>query len=242
MGSRSLSLRPLLRAPVAALALGFALVAPARGADFDAERLRNAAPDLSPSVLGLALDAVSCAQESGHGREASRIAVIDYSLPSLEPRLWVFDLDSGELLFRDHVAHGRGTGENDATSFSNRPGSHQSSLGLFLTDETYVGQNGYSLRMDGLEAGVNDLARERAIVMHGARYVNPAGQRKQGRLGRSWGCPAVRVDVARPIIDALAEGQFVFAYYPDRDWLATSRFLSCEERVARPHRAERPNG
>jgi hypothetical protein len=237
--SRSLS----FRAPAAALLLLLAIVpvATAQGEAID-ERLRVAAPDLSPAVLSLALDAVSCAKESGHGLEASRVAVIDYSRPSLEARLWVLDLETGELLFRDHVAHGRGTGENDARDFSNRPGSLQSSLGLFLTDDPYVGQNGYSLRMDGLEEGVNDLARERAIVMHGAPYVDPAAGRRQGRLGRSWGCPAVRLDVARPIIDALAEGQFVFAYYPDREWLRSSRFLSCGHRVARPHRREHPNG
>jgi hypothetical protein len=179
-------------------------------------------------VLALALDAVRCAQRSGLGNEASRLAVIDYSIPSLEPRLWVFELATGGLLFHDHVAHGRGTGENYAIHFSNLPESHQTSLGLFLTDDVYTGRNGYSLRMDGLEPGINDLARERAIVMHGAPYVDPVGGNQRGRLGRSWGCPAVRPEVARPIIDALAGGQFVFAYYPDREWLASSRFLSCD--------------
>jgi hypothetical protein len=181
----------------------------------------------SQEVLALALRAVECARRSGVGVEASRVALIDYSLPSLDERLWVFELATGELLFRDHVAHGRGTGENYATQFSNLPGSHQTSLGLFLTDEVYSGQNGYSLRMDGLEPGVNDLARERAIVMHGADYVDPVGGTTRGRLGRSWGCPAVRREVARPIIDALAGGQFLFAYYPDRAWLASSPFLTC---------------
>jgi hypothetical protein len=184
-------------------------------------------PDLSGEVLELALQSVRCAQRSGVGADASRLAVIDYSIPSLEPRLWVFQLGTGEILFRDHVAHGRGTGENYATHFSNLPESHQTSLGLFLTDEVYTGRNGYSLRMDGLEPGFNHLARDRAIVMHGAPYVDPVGGQSRGRLGRSWGCPAVRPAVARPMIDALAGGQFLFAYYPDREWLASSRFLSC---------------
>ena len=184
-------------------------------------------PDLSADVLALALGSVRCAQGSGLGTRASRLAVIDYSISSLEPRLWVFQLDTGELLFRELVAHGRGTGENFAEHFSNLPGSHQTSLGLFLTDDVYEGGNGYSLRMDGLEPGVNDLARERKIVMHGAPYVDPGVGKVLGRLGRSWGCPAVRREVAHPIIDALAGGQFVFAYYPDREWLASSRFLSC---------------
>jgi hypothetical protein len=200
---------------------------PARAALPDAEALHAVAPDLARDVLGLALESVGCAQRAGIGADARRLAIIDYTVPSLDPRLWVFDLAAGALLFREHVAHGRATGEDLARAFSNQPGSHQSSLGLFLTQDAYQGRNGYSLRMDGLEPGVNDLARARAIVMHGADYVDPSAGRGRGRLGRSWGCPAVRLSVARPIIDSLAEGQFVFAYYPDREWLAASRLLTC---------------
>ena len=98
------------------------------------------------------------------------------------------------------------------------------SLGLFLTRETYQGRNGYSLRMEGLEPGINDAALERAIVMHGAPYVDPQAAAKQGRLGRSFGCPAVREAVARGVIDVLKDGQFVFAYYPDAKWLDTARW------------------
>ena len=97
-------------------------------------------------------------------------------------------------------------------------------LGLFLTRETYQGRNGYSLRMEGLEPGINDAALERAIVMHGAPYVDPQAAAKQGRLGRSFGCPAVREAVARGVIDVLKDGQFVFAYYPDAKWLDTARW------------------
>jgi hypothetical protein len=194
-----------------------------------ADRAATRGEGPSAEVLALALESVRCAQQAGIGREASRVALIDYSIPSLRERLWVIDLATSRILFRDHVAHGRGTGDNYAQHFSNRPGSHQSSLGLFLTDERYAGHNGYSLRMEGLEPGINDQARARAIVMHGADYVDPKLGQRLGRLGRSWGCPAVRRDVAHPIIDALAEGQFVFAYYPDREWLASSRFLACGE-------------
>ncbi len=165
-----------------------------------------------------------CAQNSGVGVDASRLAFIDYSRPSTEPRLWVFDMRSNRLLYEEVVAHGRGSGENLAKVFSNVSGSHASSLGLFLTRETYQGRNGYSLRMDGLEPGVNDAAMERAIVMHGAPYVDPLAAAKQGRLGRSHGCPAVREAVARGMIDVLKDGQFVFAYYPDADWLDRSRW------------------
>lgn len=189
--------------------------------------LQRLAPEADPKVLALALEARECALAQGSVRDAARIAVIDYSRPSTERRLWVFDLRQQRLLFAEHVAHGRNTGENHARAFSNVEGSYQSSLGLFSTAEPYVGGNGYSLRMDGLEPGVNDRARARAIVMHGAPYVNPIAARSQGRLGRSLGCPAVRPEVARDVIDALKEGQLVFAYYPDQDWLRSSRFLGC---------------
>lgn len=188
------------------------------------EQLEALAPRADPDVLALAVQAMACTPA---GREAGRLAVIDYSRASREPRLWVFALDPPELLFEEHVAHGRNSGGDLATAFSNRNGSHQSSLGLFRTGETYHGANGYSLRMDGLEPGFNDLARARAIVMHGAPYVDPVSAALQGRLGRSLGCPAVRPAVARAVIDTLKDGQLVFAYYPDRDWLDGSELLDC---------------
>ncbi|WP_295364156.1 murein L,D-transpeptidase catalytic domain family protein [Arenimonas sp.] len=208
------------------LALGLlVLAAPAAADTALLGELRAQAPDADPKVLALALEARDCAKDAAP--DAERLAVIDYSRPSTEPRLWVFDLEARKLLFAEHVAHGRGSGENLATAFSNRNGSHQSSLGLFVTAETYQGGNGYSLRMDGLEPGVNDAARERLIVMHGAPYVDPLAAALQGRLGRSFGCPAVRPAVAREVIDTLKQGQLLFAYYPDEDWLEESRFLGC---------------
>ncbi|MCX7033156.1 MAG: murein L,D-transpeptidase catalytic domain family protein [Arenimonas sp.] len=190
-------------------------------------RLTAAAPDADPKVLALALQARTCAMATEGAASASRLAVIDYSRPSTETRLWVFDLKRKALLFAEHVAHGRGSGENLAQTFSNREGSHQSSLGLFRTAETYQGGNGYSMRMDGLEPGVNDAARDRLIVMHGAPYVDPLAALKQGRLGRSFGCPAVRPQVARELIDTLKQGQLLFAYYPDPEWLKGSALLGC---------------
>lgn len=191
-----------------------------------AAALALAAPDVDPAVLRLATGAMECA--AVHGQPASaRLAVIDYSRPSLESRLWVFDLVQRRLLFRELVAHGRNSGDNLARYFSNVNGSLTSSLGLFRTLDTYRGENGYSLRLEGLESGFNDQARERAIVMHGAPYVNAVLARKAGRLGRSWGCPAVREGVAHQIIDALKGGQFIFAYYPDQQWLSASGFLNC---------------
>lgn len=193
------------------------------------DRLASQAGDADPQVLGLALRALQCASQEGEAETVGRMAVIDYSRPSTEPRLWVFDLDKAKLLYREHVAHGRGSGGDLAEAFSNIEGSHQTSLGLFRTAEPYHGGNGYSLRMDGLEPGINDRARQRHIVMHGADYVDPGVALRQGRLGRSFGCPAVRREVARPIIDTLKHGQLLFAYYPDGEWLAASRFLNCAE-------------
>ncbi len=191
------------------------------------EDLAQLAPDADPQVLALALRARQCALAHGDIAADDRLAVIDYSRPSTQKRLWVFELQPARLLYAEHVAHGRGTGENLAQHFSNVDGSHQSSLGLFRTAETYQGGNGYSLRMDGLEPGVNDRARERQIVMHGAPYVNPEQALRQGRLGRSFGCPAVRKEVARGVIDTLKDGQLLFAYYPDQRWLTQSAFLQC---------------
>jgi hypothetical protein len=170
---------------------------------------------------------MQCAQRHGNGVDATRLAIIDYSRSSLKPRLWIFDLAKQKLLYQEVVAHGQGSGEDVPTRFSNSDGSHQSSLGLFVTGDTYEGRNGYSLRMQGLEAGVNDAAMARAIVMHGAAYVNPEAGQRMGRLGRSWGCPALRSAVAKPIIDVLKNGQFVFSYYPDQAWLARSALLKC---------------
>lgn len=196
------------------------------GADL-ATRLAAMAPLANPAVVRIAVQAQQCAVASGAVADPRRLAVIDYSLPSTVPRMWVFDLRSPRLLYAEHVAHGKHSGENLAKSFSNVEGSFQSSLGLFSAAETYIGENGYSLRMDGLEPGVNDRARERLLVIHGADYVNPAQALRQGRLGRSYGCPALRRAVAEGVIDSLKNGQLVFAYYPDKHWLGSSRFLNC---------------
>ena len=193
-------------------------------------QLSRLAPDADPRVLSLALEARACAAQSFGEAPSPRLAVIDYSRASTEKRLWVFDLANNKLLFHEVVAHGQGTGENMARAFSNTDGSHQSSLGLFRTGDTYQGGNGYSLRMQGLEPGINDKAMSRAIVMHGAPYVNVQAALKQGRLGRSWGCPAVRPEVARQVIDSLKNGQMIFSYYPDTNWLAKSPFIKCRDK------------
>jgi len=180
---------------------------------------------LQRSVFDLALGAAACAVRSGSIPDLATLTVIDYSRPSTEKRLWVFDLRTRALLYEELVAHGRGSGDNVATSFSNQAESHQSSLGLFRTEDTYVGKNGYSLRLRGLDAGFNDRAFDRAIVMHGAPYVSDTFARAQGRLGRSWGCPALREGIAKEVIDTVKGRGLVFAYYPDPAWLAESKYL-----------------
>ena len=191
------------------------------------ENLAAKAPGLERKVLSYAVDAMRCAINNG-ALPAQRLAIIDFSLPSSERRLWIFDLDRQRLLLNDLVAHGQQSGDNFATRFSNREGSHQSSIGLFRTQESYTGKHGYSLRMDGLEPGFNDLARQRAIVIHPADYVNPAWIKTQGRIGRSQGCPAVRPEVARMVVDSLKGGQFMFSFYPDKRWLQSSLYINCQ--------------
>jgi len=202
----------------------------ATAADGDATALARLAPDADPRVLALALEARDCAAHELGQAPSPRLAVIDYSRPSTVPRLWVFDLEKNTLLFREVVAHGQGSGENMASRFSNDDGTHASSLGLFRTADTYIGHNGYSLRMQGLEPGTNDAAMARAIVMHGAPYVNVQTAKKQGRLGRSWGCPALRPEIAHQVIDSLRNGQMIFGYYPNKKWLAQSPFIDCKNK------------
>jgi hypothetical protein len=190
-----------------------------------AEVLCRQAPAVNPEALRMALEALDNAEAAGTAVRTDVLALIDYSRPSTEPRLWVFDLENNLLLFEELVAHGKNSGGDTPVRFSNRPGSLMSSLGVFVTANTYYGKHGYSLRLKGLEEGVNDNSMERAIVMHAASYVDPEVARRLGRLGRSWGCPAVRPEVSRQLIDAVKDGALLFAYYPDDRWLSTSRFL-----------------
>ena len=189
----------------------------------DVALINQLAPDIKPAVVSEAVSAMKCAQHNGVGKLADRLAIIDYTLPSRQPRLWVVDLRNRKLLFEEYVAHGQGSGEDIPNAFSDRDGSHQSSLGLYLTDATYEGGNGYSLKLQGLSRGFNESAMRRQIVMHGAPYVNPDATSALGRLGRSWGCPAVRTAVAKPIIDAMKLGQFIYAYGP-----GTAKLSACK--------------
>jgi hypothetical protein len=216
--------------------------APVQAASSLADELSRAAPAANPKVLQLAARAAECARRQGVLDGFNHLAVIDYSLPSTQPRLWVFDVNRGRLMFQELVAHGRNTGEGLAERFSNVEGSKMSSIGLYQTAETYYGSNGYSLRLRGLDPGFNDNALSRAIVMHGAPYVSQAIADRLGRIGRSWGCPAVRQEVARTVIDTLKGGALLFAYYPDRNWLSGSPFFKCGDEPAKQLAAATPAG
>lgn len=221
------SLRQLLLAVGTVVAFSPVATAAAPAGKPLIDALSAAAPALDRNVLNKAISAMQCAVRAGMP-PSERLAVIDFSLPSSSRRLWIFDLPARALLLEELVAHGQNSGDDLATRFSNTVGSHQSSLGLFRTQESYFGRHGYSLRMDGLEPGVNDRARDRAIVIHAADYVDPEWIARQGRIGRSQGCPAVRPEVAKTVVDSLKDGQFMFSYYPDPEWLAGSAYLNCE--------------
>lgn len=150
------------------------------------------------------------------------LTIIDFSKPSTEKRLFILDLKEQKILHHTYVAHGKNTGENLATKFSNTRGSNQSSLGLFRTAESYYGKHGYSLRLDGLEKGFNDKARERAVVMHSAWYVSEDFIQKHGRLGRSFGCPALPMELSQEIIDLIKGGSCLYIYADDSNYLKNS--------------------
>lgn len=155
----------------------------------------------------------------------SIMTLIDFTKPSTDERFYVFDMVNKKLLYSSHVAHGRNSGENYATSFSNNCGSYQSSLGFYLTGNTYFGKHGYSLILNGLEKGINDKAKERAIVIHGAAYADPCVIKNNGRLGRSLGCPALPKSISEVIIRTIKDGSLLFIYANDKDYLKQSSFL-----------------
>lgn len=156
---------------------------------------------------------------------AHLLSICDFSLSSNKKRLWVIDLNEKKVLFNSLVAHGKGTGEEFATAFSNIESSHQSSLGFYVTETTYNGSNGYSLKLIGMDKGYNDAAMQRAIVMHGADYVSEDFIKSEKRLGRSWGCPAVPRTLAEPIINTIKDKTLLFIYYPDQQYLSQSEWL-----------------
>jgi hypothetical protein len=153
------------------------------------------------------------------------LSIIDFSKPSTEKRYYLIDLANKTLLYNTYTSHGVNTGEDLAMSFSNKEGSRKSSLGFYLTAETYEGKHGTSLKLDGLERGFNHRARRRYIVIHSADYVTDSFIKENGRLGRSWGCPALPPDVTQDIIQKIKNGSVLFIYGDDDDYLSNSKLL-----------------
>lgn len=154
------------------------------------------------------------------------ITLIDFSLSANTKRLWVIDLDSNTVLYHSLVAHGRNTGNEYANSFSNASESYKSSLGFYVTGEIYNGKHGRSLKLDGLEKGINDNARNRAVVIHGADYVSNSFIQNNKRLGRSLGCPAIPVEITEKLISTIKEKSCLFIYFPSESYKRSSTLSS----------------
>lgn len=185
----------------------------------EVQHLGQKAPQLNKKVLKLALAAYQKAAGKGAVKKPL-LTVIDYSLPSSKQRMWIFDIRRERLLYNTYVAHGQNSGMTTPNHFSNQPSSKATSLGTFVTKDTYIGSKGISLNLQGLEKGFNDNAYNRRVVIHGAWYVEPDFIKKAGRAGRSWGCPSIAQTLARPVINTIKGGSVVFAYYPDRNYLS----------------------
>lgn len=179
--------------------------------------------DLSFDIFEKAMTGM---QKIGEIPNKKILTIVDYSKSSAKKRFFVIDLEKRNVLYRSIVAHGKNSGDYEAKSFSNKPGSLKSCLGFFVTAETYNGKYGYSLCLDGLEPGINDNARKRAIVIHGADFVTSAVIKEYGRLGRSYGCPALPLNLSKQIIDKISEGSCVFIYGNDPEYFKNSKIIN----------------
>ncbi|NMW20199.1 MAG: murein L,D-transpeptidase catalytic domain family protein [Chlorobiaceae bacterium] len=207
-----------------------------RSLGFDDHAIRNNFYELSqtpelenkidPMVLNMALSGYYSLKEQGKVNRDGILTVIDFNRPSVDERLFVIDVNRGILLYSTLVAHGSGSGDNYAQHFSNDSGSHQSSLGFYTTGDTYDGKNGCSLKLYGMERGINDNAESRSIVIHGADYVSSDYIRKHGRLGRSQGCPAISFESLQQVIDLIKGGSCLFISYGGREYANKSTLLN----------------
>lgn len=179
---------------------------------------------LSKKAFRLALNGMGKLMLLGKIR-SNILSIVDFSQPSTSRRLYVIDLDNYQLLFQTWVAHGMRSGKTMAQLFSNKSSSHKSSLGFYVTHLPYMGNNGYSLKLEGVEKGINDNAMRRAIVVHGADYVNEDFIASQGYIGRSQGCPAVTPEVCHPLINEIKDGTCLFIYYPSTSYIKRSRMV-----------------
>ena len=181
---------------------------------------------LNATVFNSAIEGLQKLDSKGVIRKDDIITIVDFSQPSTQKRLYVLDLNNKQILFNTLVAHGRKSGGLWAKSFSNSTSSLKSSPGFYVTEDTYVGHNGYSLRLDGLEKNINDNARNRDIVIHGAPYVDQSAINSLGFLGRSWGCPAVPEAQHKAIINTIKGGTCLFIYSPDKNYQEKSPVLN----------------
>jgi len=188
--------------------------------------LRLSEAGMNQTVFNSALQGFQKLGMAGSLKRNDIITIIDFSQPSNKKRLYVLDLENKQILFNTLVAHGRNSGTLWAKSFSNNMSSLKSSPGFYVTGETYIGDNGYSLRLDGMEKNINDNARSREIVMHGAPYVDQSAFNSLGFLGRSWGCPAVPVSDHEAIINTIKDGTCLFIYSPAKSYLKKSVLLN----------------
>jgi hypothetical protein len=188
---------------------------------------------LDLAKLGLSKEAFDYAMKghdylaaSGKLQNEDILSIIDFSLPSSQKRLFIVDLKNNKLLFHTYVSHGRGSGGVMATDFSNQEDSHKSSLGFYVTGDTYMGKHGLSMRLLGQDKGFNDNAHDRAVVMHSASYVSEEAIKRQGCIGRSHGCPAVPEELNKPIIEKIKNGTCLFLYSPDKQYAANSTIIN----------------
>jgi hypothetical protein len=181
---------------------------------------------LNYHAFQLALKGYYLLKSQGKLQNTSVLSIVDYSMSSVEERFYLIDMSAGKMILKTLVAHGRNTGEVYAKKFSNVPNSYCTSLGFFVTGETYTGAHGLSLRIDGTERTINDNARARDIVIHAADYVSKAFINSCGRLGRSLGCPALPPEYLSAVVNKIKNGSCFFAYYPDPSYMAKSRLLN----------------
>lgn len=189
------------------------------------DNVRQKYPLLKEEVLTMAFEGYLKMIDEGLLEEGRPLTIVDFDLPSSEQRLWVIDMENQKLEYASLVAHGRNSGGLHAKKFSNVPESYMSSLGFYLTGETYFGKHGKSLRLDGMEKGINDNARARAIVMHAAAYAEKSFVKRNGRLGRSLGCPALPTDNFEAIIDLIKEKSCLFVHASEPQYRSQSVFI-----------------
>jgi hypothetical protein len=187
------------------------------------ETLQLSAHGLTFHAFALALNGMRQLEEKGCLGNCNILSIVDLSQSANKKRLYILDLETRQVICQTYVAHGRNSGEEFASSFSNQPSSNKSSLGFYVTAEKYEGDHGLSLRLEGMEKGINDNAFDRAIVIHGADYVSDQFIFENGRLGRSLGCPAVSMDEISTVVNLLDGRSCLFIYYPDAGYMRSTR-------------------